>query len=104
MTVSSSRGSLVTYEGRSIVAPVLDAVVAGLADDQRLTPAGGHDLCPFGFFCTALALQVGQAADVMYFDVFGCSAQLTFLGQQPFHHFATFAPDGFHPIANRYPF
>ncbi len=79
MTVSVSRGSLVTCEGRTIVAAVLDSMVAALTDDQGLPSSRRHHLDPFGFVPT-VALEICEAADVMHLDVLGAPTQLTGLG------------------------
>src|SRR5258708_7190397 len=70
-----------------------------MAEDQRLSPAGGHDLNPLRLFPACVFFQVFKGPNVMdlYFGRHaGCPALFTYLSQEPFFEFRAFSPlDGY---------
>ncbi len=64
--------------------------MAGMAEDQRFSPMGGHDLNPLWFLSTRVFFQVFECPDVMDLDFVrhaSCPALFTYLGQEPLFEF-----------------
>lgn len=59
--------------------------MAGMAEDERFPPAGGHDLNPLRFLSTIVLFQVFECSDVVNLDLRGHAsgpALFTHLGQE----------------------
>jgi hypothetical protein len=65
---------------------MLNVHMASVAENQRFSSAGGHDLDPLWLFSACVLFQVFECPDVMHFDFIGhagCPTLLTHLGQKP---------------------
>ena len=63
------------------------------ADDQGLSPAGGHDLRPDRAFPPPSSIEVGELANVVHLDSLGAPAEFAFVREQPLEQLAAAKPD-----------
>ena len=72
---------------------MLDVHVAGVAEDERFSPARSHNLNPLWLFSASVLFQVFERSDVMHLYLSrhaGCPALFTSLGQDPSFQFRPF--------------
>ncbi len=64
--------------------------MAGMAEDQRFSSAGGHDLYPSRLLPTGVLFQVFECSDVVNLDSIGhagCPTLFAHLGKEPLFEF-----------------
>src|SRR5271165_1911669 len=106
MTISVSRGSPVTpiREGWSIVAPVVNIVVAALADHERLASPRNHPLDPQWRVALAVTRQVREFANMVRLQRSRCATKFTGLPKETLNNFTALSPDRFHRFVDADPF